>query len=394
MDRAARLEATYRWIRANPYSFDGLLAGGAALLTLWQLPWLSAGGPVATVLSLGLIVPLAWRRQLPVVSAAAVALAGFAQLAVYDSLLLADVAVPLSLYSLTAYGPRWAGRAGLALGFVGTMLAGARYYRVEGNYLALFAGFVGLLLLASWALGTMRRLRQLEEDRLVERARLLEQERAQEVRLAATAERARIAREMHDVVAHSLSVTISQADGGRYAARTDPEAAVAALETISVTGRQALNDMRALLGVLRQDDDRPLTPQPDADTIPDLVEQIRSGGLEVSLEIAGRARKLPPGPALAAYRIVQESLTNVLKHAGPTSRAWVRLNWHPDALEIEVTDDGRGAGAGLNGIDATGGQGLRGMYERATLHGGRLEAGPRTGGGFTVRARLPYGGSA
>jgi signal transduction histidine kinase len=114
----------------------------------------------------------------------------------------------------------------------------------------------------------------------------------------------------------------------------------------------------------------------------------------VSLAITGRARKLPPGPALAAYRIVQESLTNVIKHAGPTSRAWVRLNWEPDGLAIEVIDDGRGAGAGLDGIDTGGGQGIRGMTERATLHGGRLEARPRAGGGFTVRAQLPYGGAS
>ncbi len=240
----------------------------------------------------------------------------------------------------------------------------------------------------------MRRLRQREQDRLRERARLLEQERAQEIKLAATAERARIAREMHDVVAHSLSVTISQADGGRYAARTDPEAAITALETISVTGRQALNDMRALLGVLRQDDEQQLAPQPDADVIPDLIEQVRGGGLNVDLKIIGRARKLPPGPALAAYRIVQESLTNVIKHAGPTSKAWVRLNWDATLLEIEVIDDGRGAGAGLDGIDTGGGQGIRGMNERATLYGGRLQAGPRTGGGFTVRAQLPYGGAS
>jgi len=257
-----------------------------------------------------------------------------------------------------------------------------------------FAAFVTMLLLASWALGTMRRLRQGEQDRLLERARLLEQERSQELRLAATAERARIAREMHDVVAHSLSVTISQADGGRYAARTDPQAAITALETISVTGRQALNDMRALLGVLREDDSQPLAPQPDADIIPDLVEQVRDGGLDVTLEITGRARKLPPGPALAAYRIVQESLTNVLKHAGPTSQAWVRLTWTGQGLEIEVIDNGRGAGAGLNGIDKAGGHGIRGMTERATLYGGELSAGPRAGGGFTVRAVLPYGGAS
>ena len=392
MDRASRLEATYEWSRANPFRFDALIVSAVGLVVV-AITGVYIND-LAAWISLGLIAPLAWRRSRPVASTAVVALFGFAQLALLDDVLFADVAIPLTIYALTAYGPRWAGRAALGLAFVGTMLAGAKYYPLGPTDLPFFAGFVGAMLLASWALGTMRRLRQREQDRLLERARLLEQERSQEIRLAATAERARIAREMHDVVAHSLSVTISQADGGRYAARTDPQAAVAALETISVTGRQALNDMRALLGVLRQDNDQPLAPQPDADIIPDLVEQVRAGGLDVSLEITGRAHKLPPGPALAAYRIVQESLTNVLKHAGPTSRAWVRLNWAPQGLQIEVIDDGRGAGAGLNGIDTGDGQGIRGMTERATLHGGRLEAGPRTGGGFTVRALLPYGGAS
>jgi signal transduction histidine kinase len=392
MGRTPRIEAGYAWSRAHPFRFDATLAGATVLLIL-LLQW-ESGTDSAFLLTVALLGPLAWRRTRPVLSGAAVAVAGFAQLAVYSDLILADIAIPLSIYAVSAYGPRWATRAGLAISFAGSLLAAMTYYSADAADLPLFAGFIGALLLASWALGTMRRLRKREEDRVIERARLLEQERAQEVRLAATAERARIAREMHDVVAHSLSVTISQADGGRYAARTDPQAAVTALETISVTGRQALNDMRALLGVLRQDDDRPLAPQPDADTIPDLVEQIRIGGLDVHLEINGRARKLPPGPALAAYRIVQESLTNVLKHAGPTSRAAVRLNWAPDALEIDVVDDGRGAGAGLQGIDTSGGQGIRGMTERATLHGGRLRAGPKAGGGYAVQARLPYGGAS
>lgn len=383
-------------MRDHPFECDAIVAAGfVGLLVL--LPSLLGYSAGATLISLGLIVPLAWRRTHPVASAAVVAGFGFGQLASYGSLLPADAAVIFSLYALAAYGPTWAGRSALALAFVGILLATARYYTVSFSsglrYAILMSGFVAMLLLATWALGTLRRLRRREEERLTERARLLELERDQEGRLAATAERARIAREMHDVVAHSLSVTISQADGGRYAARTDPQAAIAALETISVTGRHALADMRVLLGVLRQDEGRQLTPQPDTDTIPDLVEQVRAGGLEVSLEIVGRARKLPPGPALAAYRIVQESLTNVLKHAGPTSKAWVRLNWLPDVLEVLVLDDGRGAGAVPNSPNSPDGQGLLGMHERAALHGGKLEAGPRVGGGFAVHAQLPYGGA-
>jgi signal transduction histidine kinase len=210
------------------------------------------------------------------------------------------------------------------------------------------------------------------------------------MRLAATAERARIARELHDVVAHSLSVVIAQADGGLYAGRTEPAAATGALEAIGATGRQALTDMRALLGVLREDGGQVYAPQPDVAAIPGLVEDVRASGLDVDLIEEGSPQQLPTGPQLAAYRIVQESLTNVLKHAGPASRAWVRLHWRADSLELSVVDDGRGASAALDAAPDGAGQGLRGMRERATLHGGHLEAGPRVGGGFGVHAALPY----
>jgi signal transduction histidine kinase len=389
VDRPSRLEAAYTWTRTHPFQTDAWMAGGLAFV-LGVLPTTLGYSDRGAALSVALTAPLAWRRSRPVLSAVIITLVSLGQLATYSSMAPADVAALIGLYSLAAYGPAWASRAGLAVGFLGILAASFRYYPISRSYAPLQTGFVATLVLAVWALGRMRRLRRREDERLAERARMLERERDQEGQLAATAERARIAREMHDVVAHSLSVTISQADGGRYAARSDPQAAIAALETISITGRQALADMRVLLGVLRQDEGQQFAPQPDTDTIPDLVEQIRAGGLDVSLEISGRARKLPSGPALAAYRIVQESLTNVLKHAGPNSRAWVRLSWLPQELELEVVDDGRGAGAISSG---PGGQGLRGMHERAILHGGRLEAGPRPGGGFAVHALLPYGGS-
>jgi signal transduction histidine kinase len=209
------------------------------------------------------------------------------------------------------------------------------------------------------------------------------------MRLAATAERARIARELHDVVAHSLSVVVAQADGGRYAGKADPEAALGALDAIAATGRQALTDMRSLLGVLREGGGEEYAPQPDVASIPALVDDVRASGLDIDLIEEGEPRPLPAGPQLAAYRIVQETLTNVLKHAGPAGRAWVRLQWRPEALELSVLDDGRGAAALVDGDGS--GQGVRGMAERARLHGGRLEAGPRAGGGFGVHAALPYG---
>jgi signal transduction histidine kinase len=320
-------------------------------------------------------------------AAAAVTAAGLLQLAVVDTFLWANVAVLVMVHALAAYAPRWAGRAGLVLGLVGAVLATLRYFAVDAVETAAFiCGAIAVSVVAAWALGDLRRARLAELSGLAERARLLEVERDQEMRLAATAERARIAREMHDVVAHSLSVVIAQADGGRYAGRTDPAAATGALEAIAATGRQALTDMRALLGVLRDGPAEEYAPQPDVAALPALVEDVRASGLDVDLLVEGEPRPMAAGPQLAVYRIVQESLTNVLKHAGPARRAWVRLHWRPDGLELSVLDDGRGAGA-EPGDGA--GQGLRGMAERAELHRGHLEAGPRPGGGWRVHAVLP-----
>jgi signal transduction histidine kinase len=205
---------------------------------------------------------------------------------------------------------------------------------------------------------------------------------------------------MHDVVAHSLSVIIAQADGGRYASATDPEAGVRALSVIAETGRAALTDMRAILGVLRngtapraadggvgpaQDADRQLAPQPAAGDLEALVQQTREAGVAVSLVRVGTPRTLPAGVGLTLYRICQEALTNVLKHAGPAPSVTVLLRWSDEAVQLEVTDDGRGASAVGDG----GGHGLLGMRERAAMFGGTVSAGPRPGGGFRVRVLLP-----
>jgi signal transduction histidine kinase len=220
---------------------------------------------------------------------------------------------------------------------------------------------------------------------------------------------------MHDIVAHSLSVVIAQADGGRYAAAADPDAAVRALGTISETGRAALADMRRLLGVLRAPDGdigageppgtlrpavatggpaggpapasagTPYAPQPAEHDVEQLVEQVRASGVNVSLVRMGTSRRLPPGTGLAAYRICQEALTNVMKHAGPSPTVTVLVQWLPAALLIEVTDDGRGAAADSDGA----GHGLLGMRERAAMFGGTVSTGPRPGGGFRVRAEIP-----
>jgi signal transduction histidine kinase len=388
-----------RWaarLRSHPFAVDAGLAAVFLLLFLTLVTGAGYQSDLAVLFGVLMSVPLAWRRRAPVAAATAMVAVGLLQLLLAQDLLPANAAVLVMVYSLAAYAPPWASRAGLVTGLVAAGLAALRYF--QGLYdlpgLAVMAASIGIAVIAAWALGDLRRARVQQLAGLAERARLLELERDQEMRLAATAERARIAREMHDVVAHSLSVVIAQADGGRYAGQHEPAAATAALEQISATGRQALADMRSLLGVLREDGDQEFAPQPDVAAIGQLVADVRASGLDVDLIVEGSPVPMPAGPQLAAYRIVQESLTNVLKHAGPATRAWVRLHWRADGLEIAVLDDGRGAGAAVADRDgpvpSSPGHGLLGMRERAELHGGRLTAAPRHGGGFGVQALLPY----
>lgn len=367
---------------------DSALAAALAAVSVVAAAPLGAGGVVASLL---LCAPLALRRALPEHSGGAVAAAALLQLAFVGSPLFADVAVLVALFSLAAHARPWAARGGLGLALLGAFLAPVRYFLLPGDGVGVTLTAVvvtALLALAAWALGSLRRAAHQNELTRAERARLLENERANELRMAATDERQRIAREVHDVVAHSLAVIVAQADGGRYVAAADPPAAAAVLATISGTGRQALADMRNLLGVLREGPGDERAPQPDARAIPGLVDQVRASGLDVTVERTGRERDVSPAVGLAAYRIVQESLTNVLKHAGPRARARVEVRWDDDALRVGVDDDGYGAASMVQ--PGTGGQGLVGMTERARLHGGAVVARPRPGGGFSVRATLPY----
>jgi signal transduction histidine kinase len=204
--------------------------------------------------------------------------------------------------------------------------------------------------------------------------------------LAATRERMRIAQELHDVVAHSMGVIAVQAGVGAHVIDTDPAEAKKSLDAISTTSRATLTEIRRLLGVLRSDGDTDYQPAPGLDDLAHLVTDLDGAGLAVDVQIVGTRHDLPPGVDLTAYRIVQEALTNVLKHAGPAS-ATVTVGYEPDAVRLEVVDDGRG----VNGRSSGSGHGLVGMRERVAVYGGTLETGPRTGGGFRVAARLPYG---
>lgn len=375
----------------------------------WQTDAFTAGS-----LAVLAWAPLAWRRKYPVASVVGVYAACLLQLVMGVPLVLpADLAVLLALYSVTVHGPRWAHLTAMGSALVGNlvMVSGMLLQSWAGTPAEMAASGVALWLFASvtasavWAFGLVRRSRRVTIAALRDRAERLEVERDQQVTIATSAERTRIAREMHDIVAHSLSVVVAQADGGRYAAAADPEAATRALGTIAETGRAALADMRRLLGVLREPERvpgapgaapapgsatgsvpaAPYTPQPAEHDLESLVEQVRSSGVRASLVRMGTPRRLPPGIGLTVYRICQEALTNVLKHGGPDVTVTVLAQWQPAALVLEITDDGRGAAADSDGA----GQGLLGMRERASMIGGSLSAGPRPGGGFRVRAELP-----
>ncbi len=425
-----------------------IVVGGLAVLATLALDTHGAFRPSSTlstfVWSTLVVAPLAWRRVRPVASTAAVAGAAVGHVIAGMPLLLpADLAILVALYSVTVYGPRWAHRAAIAVALTGAGLLGAITAWYDGNVgtgLAM-AVLAGAMALAAWALGLTRRSRRDLLDTLRERARSLEIERDQQAQIATAAERARIAREMHDIVAHSLSVVIAQADGGRYAATSNPEAAGRALEVIAETGRAALADMRRLLGVLRSDDggpeaNAPRAPQPgmspsaggasvgranggatgdpatsrrmtegsrrmtevvEPDDLPadlddadlaSLVDQARDAGMKVSFVKVGTPRRLPPGAGLTLHRVCQEALTNVRKHGGPDVSVTVVTRWEAASVELEVSDDGRGAAA-EDGSGATPGYGLLGMSERAALFGGKVTAGPKPGGGWRVRFTMP-----
>ena len=404
------VEGVYAWLRRHPWLVDGTLAAvllaGAANAYLDDLAVLPA--------SLALAGAVAVRRRFPV-SACAVALAiGVAQVVVgigptfTDSPLqptFADVGILVLLYTVAAERPRRISLPALAA-CVALFLAVVTRYNPGGNQarhaLEFFLVTALLYLLApvsAWVLGDSMGTRRAYSVALEERAVRAEQERDAQAQIAAAAERARIARELHDVIAHNLSVMVAQADGGAYAFDATPERSRQALAEIGRTGRQALSEMSSLLGVLRTAPEAaPLTPAPAAAEIEQLVTQAREAGMHVSHTVEGAVRPLPGGLSLAAYRIVQEALTNVRKHAGPEAAAEVTLRYGPHELLVRVADDGRGT-AGLPRYSATStedpaGHGLAGMRERAAIYGGTVQAGPRPGTGFEVTARLPLPGSA
>lgn len=382
------------WLRERQGTVDIVVAAGAFVVL--ALPYLLIFSPIEFAVSTALVIPMAWRRSRTVPAATAVAAVSLAQLAVNHPPVPAQISVLVMVYALAAYAPRWASLGGLGLAAFG-MIAGIvqfgfNQYQTGFGDLPLYALYIFFALavvLLCWTFGDLARNRRLTLRALEDRARRLEVERQQERDLAAADERNHIAREMHDIVAHSLSVVIAQADGARYAGAIDPAVATSTLGTIAETGRQSLREMRRLLGVLRNDDDAPTRPLPSLADIAELVASVQRAGLDTSLSWMGTPRRqLPAGAELTAYRVVQESLTNVLKHGGPRAAARAELAWTGKGLEITVDDDGRGAAS--DSTTAGTGQGIKGMAERLKLYDGVLEAAPLSGGGFRVHAVIPY----
>jgi signal transduction histidine kinase len=374
-----------RW--PPPRVADALLVAAIVALGVVHGPGNVPPDGGARAFTVALALPLLLRRRWPI--PVFVVLAGVAALQwLLDVRAFGDAGLLVALYTVALAAPTRIAVLAWGTVEVGVVLAAVRW--TPGEEVRAFVGLSGLATAAA-IMGQSVRSRRALVASLQERARRLEHERDQQGELAAAAERARIAREMHDIVAHNVSVMIALSDGASYALREDPDEAEHAMRTASRTGRQALGEMRRLLGVLHREGDAPeLAPQPGVAQLETLVADVRRAGLPVACVVEGApAAPLPAGLELAVYRIVQEALTNTLKHGGGAAAARVHVRHLPDGLELEVTDDGQGGSSGA----PAGGAGLRGMRERAEIYGGELESGARPGGGWRVRAHVPLGRS-
>lgn len=400
----------YELLRRHPTAVDGF---GALVLLVLSFGFLTApmeegwqGNEVAAALvapALSAVVLL--RRRWPQRMLLLGFLTGLAQIAFDVPALPGNWAFLVIVYTIASLPPRTPARLALGGCLATPVVVTLRWPENSGEHdttnAVLSTIFLTIAFCLAWVLGDSVRTRKAYYAELEERANRLEREREREARMAVVAERARIARELHDVVAHNVSAMVVQADGAAYVLDSSPEQTRSALHTISGTGRQALTEMRRLLGVLRSEEagttDRALenyVPQPGVEQLADLVDQVRETGLPVDFGIEGTPRPLPRGVELTAYRIVQEALTNTRKHGGHGVVATVRLTYGERSLTVLAEDDGRGAQRELyeeRGADGLG-HGLIGMRERAGMVGGVLVAGPRVGGGFRIAATLPLPG--
>jgi signal transduction histidine kinase len=388
----------YGWpMRLRRHAFDALVLAVAAASQV-EILVAPRVGPIVAVEAAALLatVPLLFRRRFPFAAPAVV----FAGLAGVSLVSLAGVTEGATFAMLGLVLACWAagaqreGQQALAAAALGLAAFAVIVQAHPGSGTALDFGDAEVDL-ASWlVIGIGLPLAAFALRRREERAVALEaeaerlaREREERARAAVAAERARIARDLHDVIAHSVSVMTVQGGAARLLLEQDAQRAREPLLAVEETGHQAMAEMRRLLGIVHAEEAAPaLAPQPGLADLEALTEQVRQAGLPVALEVQGAPKALAPGLGLAGYRIVQEALTNALKHAGP-ARAWVTVRYDSDALVLEIADDGSGGGSDGGGS----GHGLVGMRERVALYGGELAAGTRPGGGFAVRARLPLG---
>jgi signal transduction histidine kinase len=365
-------------LRVDPLTVDRVAAVVFTIVAQLEI-WLGSSAGQHQ-LGAALITPvmtasIAFRRRYPMLVGVAVPVVESVEFAFWagPNILSQAVANFCALYALTVWTPprRFAVGFALVLAAVLASSLGPGATLKQAVSFALVEGIV--MLLVRRVIG--------DRDR---RARIAERERDVAAREAVVEERARIARELHDVIAHHVSMIVLQAGAERRVLGDANASTREVLETVEQSGRSALTETRRLLGMLRGDGNEPLTPQPGLDDVPMLVGQLRDAGLPVELSIEGERRELPVGIELSAYRIVQEALTNALKHAGD-ARATVQVRYGPDSLELEIADDGPGGSQRASG----GGHGLVGMRERVALYGGRFDASRGPSGGFAVRVVLP-----
>lgn len=379
--RARRVDAERPWI------LDGALAGAllAASVLAASSPGPQARTPDATLYGLLLLgcLPYVWRRQAPMVVLITASLPVLSIIGLGYSSAVIGSGLFLAAYTVAAQCS--ARTTAVAGAYVAVMLvvvfATAPRVMPLGELATNAALFVG-----AFTLGRATQVRAQNVALLAERAALAERAREEEARRAVSEERLRIARELHDVLGHTMGVIALQAGVGAHVIDTDPDEAKAALVSVARTSRSALGEIRQILGALRSEDEvTPVRPAPGLAGLDDLVGELALAGLPVAVHISGEPTGVPAGVDVTAYRVVQESLTNVLRHAG-AAHAEVTVAYQPGAVTVEVLDDGRGPAAAAR----PGGHGQIGMRERVALWGGRIEVGPRPEGGYRVAARLPY----
>jgi len=386
-----------RRLPVSAWVFDSALALVAAGLATALLVPMLVSAPVGGGVPVGMLavgyalvllhtLPLAARRRFPGTVLALCVATGLAFAALFMMPVFLGPAILVAVYSVAAYGDWWVSLAGLVVAEVGLVAVQLTRGRFERSTFLLFLGVVAV----AWVLGRFVGDRQLYAAQLEERTAELEQAREELARRAVVEERLRLARELHDVVAHAMSVIAVQSGVGAHVAASRPEEVGKALAAIEATSRAALTELRRLLGVLRQDSEpqASLTPVPGLANLDSVLTEVGKAGLAVRVRVEGTPSSLPAGVDLSAYRIVQEALTNVVKHAGP-AHAQVVVGYRDQEVTVEVIDDGRGAATPVGDGRMGTGHGLIGMRERVAAFGGELEVGPRPGGGFRVAARLP-----